>query len=590
VRRPLPLLLACLGAFGLALAQLRSLLGGTVPLLPGNPYHPDNLGNHWLLVWVAERLAAGRGLLHTDAYYWPVGDAPVLAGNGMEGALYLPFHLLFGWPAGFAGWALLVLSLNGLGGWALARAAGASPAAAWVALGLCGASPYFLQELGSGRFSQVDAGWLLLFLAAWLRFLARPSRGWALASAALLAVTAVFYWYYAWFGVMAGAVLWAASPRPPPARLALFSAAFLALIGPWAAAFAQRWASIPGTDELSAFPPEEARVDALSLGWTMPLLPGAGLHVGAIEPAPLLLLSLLGLSYFLWRSVRDPRPRGLLLVGLLFFALSLGPDGGLYTALYGLAAPLRRFWWPIRHIVVVHAILGVLGALLLDRLPGRALRRLGPLGAALALPALALQGLDTAAAVRPIDWPPADYLRLAALPDGVVLQTPLAPEATAGEEVLFFQMVHRKRLLGGHAQWVDRVRPPEWDRFVGANSFLSALQALERGEVVGEFRFDPASLTALREGGLRWVVLDRSLFTYDLAPLHKTEDRLWDALFGLPVYQGRGFGIWDMRQWTGRAELPLEPGFTWREGVERGGPTRPLIGGRPRSSTFDPRR
>ena len=29
----------------------------------------------------------------------PVGDSPLLAGNGSEGFLYLPFHLLLGWPA-----------------------------------------------------------------------------------------------------------------------------------------------------------------------------------------------------------------------------------------------------------------------------------------------------------------------------------------------------------------------------------------------------------------------------------------------------------------------------------------------------------
>ena len=61
--------------------------------------HPDNLGNHWLLVWVAERLGSGESILHNTQYYVPIGDYPWLAGNGSEG-FNRPFHWLLGWPAG----------------------------------------------------------------------------------------------------------------------------------------------------------------------------------------------------------------------------------------------------------------------------------------------------------------------------------------------------------------------------------------------------------------------------------------------------------------------------------------------------------
>ena len=88
--------------------------------------HPDCAGNQWLLVWVAERVVGLEGLLHNSRYYWPVGDAPFLAGNGGEGLLYLPFHLAFGWPVGANVFLVLVLVGNGLAACWMARGAGAS--------------------------------------------------------------------------------------------------------------------------------------------------------------------------------------------------------------------------------------------------------------------------------------------------------------------------------------------------------------------------------------------------------------------------------------------------------------------------------
>ena len=73
-----------------------------------NWMHPDCISNNWLLVWVAEQLAAGESIAHNDRYYWPIGDAPVLAGNGSEGVLYSLLHWLLGWPTASV-WYLLSL-------------------------------------------------------------------------------------------------------------------------------------------------------------------------------------------------------------------------------------------------------------------------------------------------------------------------------------------------------------------------------------------------------------------------------------------------------------------------------------------------
>ncbi|MBK7760957.1 MAG: hypothetical protein IPI35_32010 [Deltaproteobacteria bacterium] len=170
-----------LAAVTLSVALTVERLGGALSapgrVLVGDWHHPDCLGNHWLLVWVAERLSSGQSLVHNDSYYWPIGDAPWIAGNGSEGLLYLPFHLLWGWPVGVAAYAGAVWVGNGLAGWALGRAAGAGPWAALVCAAGVGSSAYAAQEMGSGRFSQANLIFLVGGLAAWLTLLHSPSKG-----------------------------------------------------------------------------------------------------------------------------------------------------------------------------------------------------------------------------------------------------------------------------------------------------------------------------------------------------------------------------------------------------------------------------
>ena len=83
MRRTSPFtVLLCLG---LALGVAGPLALDPANRIAGDWRHPDCLGNHWLLVWVAEQIRSGGSLLHNDLYYWPFGDAPWLAGNGSEG-------------------------------------------------------------------------------------------------------------------------------------------------------------------------------------------------------------------------------------------------------------------------------------------------------------------------------------------------------------------------------------------------------------------------------------------------------------------------------------------------------------------------
>lgn len=560
-----------------------------------NYIHPDCLGNHWLMVWVAEQLMQGRSILHNDTYYWPVGDAPWLAGNGSEGFAYLPLHAVLGWPLGSNVYLIGVLVLNGLSGWALARAAGARPAAALAACPTTTLSLYTMQELGAGRFSQVSICWLGFFLASWLRLLDAPSSGRALVSGVLLALTSLFYWYYGLFGVLAGAVLLIARGRllflagplvepssalegPRPLKdawrsLAVFSATYLVLVVPLLWVYLRYWASIPGTGE-EQFPHPQALGDSTWPG--IPFLVTGGRHSGRALPFTTVLFAVIGLAHARRRSAW-----GLFGVAVLFAGLMAGAliPNGPYTWVYGLARPLQRFWWPYRHVAVLNLALTALAALGVDRLiAGRRWEKAAGLGVALAIPLqLHLQGAPWHAQFSRVIAPEPFYEKVGKLPGKRMIEPPLSPAVASSETPLIYQLYHHKQLVNGHAEWVDRVRPDAWDAFVAGNSFLTEMQALERGKVSGPFTFKGEDLQALLDQDVRVMVLNREYFPVAFSPLVSSYGSVFEALFGLPVVTGKRTRAWDMTLWNGKTEV-LFPAFVWPAGVQPGGPDLSIQG------------
>lgn len=541
--------------------------------------HPDCLGNHWLMVWVAEQVMHGRSILWNDSYYWPVGDAPWLAGNGSEGFAYLPFHALLGWPLGSNVYLFGILTLNGVAAYQLARASGAGAPAALAAAPTMTLSIYTLQELGAGRYSQVSICWMTFFLASWLRFLDAPSHRRALAAAGLLALTSLFYWYYGLFSVMAGALLIAARGRATLRTgwrpLLGFAVAYLVLIGPLLWVYLRYWASIPGTAE-EVFPHPEAVGDSTWPG--IPFLVTSGRHSGRAMPALTLLLAAVGLTH-----ARRRTAWAWAAVAVLFAALMAGPliPNGPYVWIYGLARPLRRFWWPYRHVVVLNLALTTLAALGADRLLARlsgARAQAAGWALALAVPLqLQLQGAPWHAQFSTVVAPEPFYARVAAMPGARMIEPPLAPALASSETPLIYQLYHRKQLVNGHAEWVDRVRPDAWDDFVAHNSFLSEMQRLERGEAGDHFTFDGADLKALLDQDVRVMVLNREYFPTAFSKLIGTYAEVFEALFGPPVEHARRARAWDMGRWNGATSVPIEP-TPWPARVQPGGPTLAVQG------------
>ncbi len=585
------LLLAGLFSLVAALAALWPAASSPTDTLVCNFIHPDCLSNHWLLVWVAEQFAGGGSILHNDQYYWPVGDAPWLAGNGSEGFFYLPFHLIWGWPLGSNFYLIAVLTLNGLGAWALAGALGARgasrlPAAVGGTLLL-----YAVHEAGAGRFSQVSVFWLAFFLAAWLKLIERPGTVRAVGAALLLAATSLFYWYYGLFGVLAGAIFLVAAPgeglrgrlAPLWRSLAIFSATYLSLVGPLLYLFWSYWSQIPGTSE-DVFPHPEAVGDS---SWpSIPFLVAGGRHAGRALPLTVCLLSLVAL----WKGEGRRRLASLGIL-LLFSALMAGPliPYGPYELLYGVARPLQRFWWPYRHVVVINLLflgLGSWGLHLLVQQWSTTRRWAVGLVLALSVPLqLELQHAPWHAQFSKVKLPHPFYSKLAELPGEIIVELPLAPEVASAQTLLIYQLFHKKILLNGHALWVERVRPDAWDVFVAENSFLTELQKLERAELPGQFKFRGEDLQKLTDKGVRYYTLNQEYYPVVLREAVTAEREILDRLFGEPVLKEGGVSAWDAQRWTGEEEVEF-PAFDWPKNLRKGGPTLALQAPRPGSPVF----
>jgi len=551
-------------------------------VLVGDWRHPDVLSNHWLYGWLRQQLGAGDSILHNPRYYFPVGDAPYLAGNGGDGLLFAALGPRSAWPGSVTLWLLGVLTLNGATAWGLCRRCGASRWGALLGAAVLGASGYLAHELSGGRFAQAALWPLLGFVWAWLALLERPRWVSAVLAAAALALSFQVYLVYGLWAVAMGAVLLGArlvwGPDGVAAGLVHLGRSGWVFLGlaalftlPVLLPFLGHWGQVPGVGELAW--PHPLAVEA-SLPATAWLWAGAA-DRGEVLP-PLLAVLLAGLAA--WALLRE-RPRdwrllGLLVLAVVFWALSLGPQlllpsgeataiPGVFGLVYGWLGPLRRFWWPYRHVVGVLIPLAVLAARGFDLAVAR--WKLGSpwlvaLGLVLLLPLdLGLRGGRVGAATSWWEPPPA-YKAIRELSGEVMLELPLAPRLVTTQQSLSYQQVHRKALVNGHAAWVARVRPEAWDAWVQDNSFLRMLDAHERGQQVGPFAFLPEDVLALHEQGVRLLVVNREYLPGPLFPLAERYERIFTAAFGPPIYRFRDqIAVWDTARYTMAGFVDVEP-------------------------------
>jgi hypothetical protein len=278
-----------------------------------------------------------------------------------------------------------------------------------------------------------------------------------------------------------------------------------------------------------------------------------------------------------------------LVVGLGAWVLGWGPGASRspYTLLYGLHAALRRFWWPLRHVVLVQVALGALAtagvAALQPRLPRAPARWLGAAAALVVGLTLALQGAPSRLEQSAIHFPPPGYAELGALEAGAVVSLPLAPEATGTNHPMLFQLAHGHPMVTGHSPWVKRARPEAWDRWVQDNGFLASMAQLERaGWAGGNLTVSPDDIAALRSAAVRWFVVDRTLVPKALGAMVLRETQLLTALFGPPVVQTADMKVWDLHQYNTTTEVRLGS-WQWPAHLQPAGPEWPLAAERPPS-------
>ncbi len=558
----------------------------------GDWRHPDMISNHWLYRWISARLLSAQGIVHNGDYYLPIGDAPWLAGNGSDAIPATALTLMLPWPFSVTIWCLLTIVLNGLGGTVLARAMGARRAGA-VAAGLFTAmAPYVAYEMSGMRLAQAPLYWLLFFLAAWLRLLDAPTAKRGMWAGLLYGATAFTYWYYGLWAALVGSVLFLAQPRwwakESWAKLAVFVPVALACTVPFLALFLGHWSDIPGTTEEYGFPHPLAVSSSLWPGW--PLLNGTG-----TAPALVLPMVLAGPVVWAWLRVRPPpgatRRRWIAIAALaaLFYLLSLGPwltglgggaspVPGLYWVAYGAVGMLRRFWWPYRHAVMVLVLLVPFAALGFDALWSRLERKKRPL-AWLLLPALAvllpleLYARGTGVTVQSSYWEvPEAYTAIAEFEGTALLELPLAPALAQNQQSLSYQWVHGKRLVNGHAMWVDRVRPDAWDTWVAENSLLGGLQAYELGEGGTSFDVAPDDIQALVDLGVRQIVVNAEYLPGKLITLVGRYESILNTLFGKPALNHRNLVlVWDLDNYTGKTSIEVIPWTPLEENLSTDG-------------------
>jgi len=567
-------------SIGVAIARLGPVFWSPSQYLVGGWGHPDNIGNHWLLVWVAERLMNGESILHNTDYYVPIGDYPWLAGNGTEGVIYALFHSVLGWPTAVVPLVVCYFLGMGLATYALARIFRMGPWASLVPAMVMVSSGFWTREMNAGRFSQLDGVWLLLSLALFVGlFTNARSKTWATLCGVCIGLTGIFYWYYAYFFVLSAVVFVLVALvlklQVPWRNIAFAAGVSWLVVSPIAYVYWQHWHLVPGVSE-SVFPSPDSYADAMTLSGS--LWSPFGRTAGAVQSMPTVVLIVLGV----WSHLRSPKTSierrwamlSVLGLCLLFGVLSFGPKTPLFSWVYGWAPPLRRFWWPSRHLLLWTlgcAVLAGFGAqVLIERVVTQGVvtqgvvgwkRPLASMGLCLLIPIFFwIQGdRPFHANHTPLTHPISDYEAIGTLEGEVVLMPPLNPKIANTQLPLLFQLSHQKRLLTGHGMWVDRVRPESWDDFMSNTHLLNALSTYELGSEGSVLFIESSDLEALWTHNIDLVVLDAKVIPRPLMGLVPKLGSIYVQLFGDPIYRGDQIRVWSTRNWTGNTEVELPP-------------------------------
>lgn len=517
----------------------------------------DAFGTGWFYWWIRVCVTHLGNPGWTPLFFAPEGkDIFAHTGNNFIDALWsVPFQLLLGrwWSGPFT---LLLLAGNAWSFEQLARALWPDPRDTVAATLAWMVNPYPMFELTAGRPTQAMLWWMpLAVLGLW-----RVCRGEGARAAFLLgaatALTGWTYWFAAYFLVFLMvplAVWWGAWRRVP--MLALAVGVCAALVLPMAVGMQHAWDAglVPG---VRSGGPKQANVD--------PDL--HGIYLMETQGAPLLTQPawLLAAAIGVWKGGRS----GWIWAGVAvaLAAVGLGARVGeahLVNPVWTLASHLpflSRLWFPYRVTMVVMVPMTALAVAAYQGLGRSRVAGAGFL-------ALSLAG-QAWAGVFPLNHHDATCPPLlldAARQPGTFLFLPTGIQSDA----LLWQTGFQRPTFGGMGESARAFWPPHYgERLRGAwmRTLSAAVSASSR-----PLPEPDGSERALRDDGLRWVVLRRDLLlglwhgeqdrggTQPLAERDAATIRQLTAALGPPAAADGDLLLWDLDGTYANAAFPVTP-------------------------------
>lgn len=557
-----------------------SLVGGGEQL--------DSTGSLWAMWWFGEAVSRGEAPWTGSANAFPVGQSPVGYYNLMEAALGAPFVWLLGPARGYNVACGLVLWSTGVATVVAGRMTGARWPASVAAGTTVMLSPWVLLELTSGRLAQAWIAAPVLSLAVFSRV--RDGQGGTpagVAAGALLALSALTYWFHGLFVLIGAGALWAA-PAEAPRKAGLpglLSAAVTCcvLCGAPALDLAAGLDALPGVARDVPASLDHGPLGRGEFSINMAISQSSWvfwpLWSPDWDPADLRLpISLLGLAAAgaVVSSGRTPRLRWLL-VAALGWILTLGPwlrgaDGAPlpiplpWLALHDLLPGFSRMWWPTRASVLVVPAVAFLAARGIDGITASLPRRRAIARVGLSL--IVLVELGVGAAYLPIPRGPSHpvaqglYERL----DGALLTTPVLGRSADTRHLLWLQAHHGLPVLSALGDHLPAHVSPEHAAYVTGNPLLRALHDVAWDRMTGA-RVDPADVNALIDAGFRWAVVDPAAYPPRTSAAWSRQHReVLDSVFGPPTLAVGPVAAWRLQAPPAPVDLPalapLQPGLT----------------------------
>jgi hypothetical protein len=565
---------------------------GTKDVFVGSWEHPDNLGNQWLFWGLWENISKAQDIwvLHNSLYYHPIGDSPWLAGNAMDSVFALPLTMIFGWPISANLYTFGVFFAIGICGFHLGQRIRYS---FWSSIFLgctIQSSTYLLHHANAGRFSQLNIVFLLLGITFFIEIFQsetweiRKKNFWKLPVSLLFC--GIGYWYYLWFfGIFAGCyTLFYCRTRQKGTQILMSAVASLLLCLPFLLVYLYHWSEIPGTDE--NFPSPHAVQNSLELVFP--------LFVYTDHPQKILCSEGITVFLFLGFLLLQKHNRenwkyiacwgSVALVGLV---LSMGVHTPLYELIYGHVSVLQRFWWPSRHIVLYKIAIAILAAKGFDLWMPKNTKWSIRI-AAIATPfCLMLQGLGTYGVWVSTFDTIVEYedKNLPFSKDVVLIQPPLSPKVAKSQIPLLYQTFHHRKILTGHALWVDRVRPLAWDEYMREHDFFRQLLDYEEGNSQGTIVYNQNMHLQMIGDQTVILAIDPMLFPQSHQSVKNAYRDMAFQLFGQPVYQNKNVLMWDIRNWNGR-ELMRMSNFSWPTFVTAGDGNFPISSDVPKNQVL----